>query len=75
MTKRTYAILSGEGERGTWRMAQATEIGIKRILTRERSNGDRWAHAYYKPPGADDVGVDVETGEPRGDVFVGDRRY
>jgi hypothetical protein len=60
MTKTTYAILSGEGERGTWRMASATDRGIKRILTRERCHGDRWAHAYEL---FDGVWYDVETGE------------
>jgi len=70
-----YAVLSGEGDNGTWRMIEATERGIKRILTIARNGGDRWAHAYYKPHGIGDVGVDVETGSARGGVFVGDRRY
>ena len=73
--KTTYAILSGEGERGTWALKQATGRGIKRILTNERCGGDRWAKAFYKPQGVSDVGIDVETGEARGMVFCGERRY
>lgn len=45
MEKRTYIVWSGEGERGTKRIVTATETGIKRILTRERCGGDRWAYA------------------------------
>jgi len=47
MTKEKYLVLSGEGERGTWKLSNAiTEIGLKRLLTKERCNGDRWAKAY-----------------------------
>lgn len=75
MEKTMYAVLSGEGTTGNWRMVAATNRGIKRILTKERCGGDRWAKAFYKPQGASDVGIDVETGEARGSVFVGERRY
>jgi hypothetical protein len=44
--RKVYWILSGEGEIGTWKSVVATEIGLKRILTRERCGGDRWAHAH-----------------------------
>ena len=44
-TTRTWIIWSGEGEVGTSEIRQATDIGIRRILTRERCNGDRWAWA------------------------------
>ena len=40
-----WAIWSGEGEIGTKAIKVATTIGIKRILTKERCNGDRWAYA------------------------------
>jgi len=73
--KNWYAVLSGEGSIGTWSMHCVTDIGIKRILTRERCGGDRWANAYYKPHGVGDVGIDYDTGVPRGGVFVGNRRY
>ena len=63
--KTKYYILSGEGTEGTWRKVHATDIGIKRILTRERCGGDRWARAYTLARGAAFVGVDTETGEAR----------
>lgn len=34
--KKTYYIISGEGECGTWSRKVATERGIKRILARGR---------------------------------------
>lgn len=43
--KKTWVIWSGEGERGHKDIKQATDLGIKRILTRERAGGDRWAWA------------------------------
>ncbi len=43
MTK--YVVWSGEGEIGHKRIVKATPMGIKRILTRERCGGDRWAYA------------------------------
>jgi hypothetical protein len=44
-TKKTWVIWSGEGERGHKEIKQATDTGIRRILTRERCGGDRWAYA------------------------------
>ena len=59
-----YYILSGEGSIGSWRAVRATATGIKRILTRERCGGARWARAYRK--GADGAAAnDIETGELR----------
>ncbi len=58
-----YWIVSGEGECGTWERKIATERGIKRILAKERCNGDRWAHAYgdiYKTKYGGIAGFDVE---------------
>lgn len=40
-----WAIWSGEGEWGTKEIKTATLQGIKRILTAERCNGQRFAHA------------------------------
>ncbi len=46
--KRKYLIFSGEGEYGNWELTNPiTSIGLKRKLTKERCNGDRWAKAYY----------------------------
>ena len=45
MGKIKWAIWSGEGEIGHKTIKTATLTGIKRILTRERCNGDRWAYA------------------------------
>lgn len=44
---RSISIVSGEGDGpGTIvRTKSRTVIGIKRILTRERCEGDRWAYA------------------------------
>ena len=44
--KKTYWILSGEGEEGTWGKHIATLTGIKRIATKERCGGDRWASIW-----------------------------
>jgi hypothetical protein len=44
-TTKTWIIWSGEGEVGTSEIKKATDNGIKRILTRERCGGDRWAYA------------------------------
>ena len=44
--KKTYWILSGEGEEGTWEKHIATLTGIKRIATKERCNGDRFARIW-----------------------------
>ena len=48
--KKTYWILSGEGEEGTWGKHIATLTGIKRIATKERCGGDRWARIWEEIP-------------------------
>ena len=48
--KKTYWILSGEGEIGTWEKHVATLTGIKRIATKERCGGDRWAQIWEEIP-------------------------
>lgn len=48
--KKTYWILSGEGESGTWEKHHATLTGIKRIATKERCGGDRWASIWEEVP-------------------------
>lgn len=48
--RKTYWILSGEGETGTWRRHIVTLAGAKRIATRERCGGDRWARIYEEVP-------------------------
>lgn len=45
MEKKKWVIWSGEGEKGHKDIKMATITGIKRILTRERCGGDRWAYA------------------------------
>ena len=62
--KKTYWVISGEGERGTWERVATTERGIKLRLMRERCGGDRWAHAYGDVLETDSglVGIDIETG-------------
>ena len=44
-TRINWTIWSGEGDRGYRETKSATLQGIKRILTIERCNGDRWAYA------------------------------
>jgi hypothetical protein len=51
--KKTYWILSGEGENGTWEKHIATLTGIKRIATKERCGGDRWARIWEEIPETD----------------------
>ena len=51
--KKTYWILSGEGENGTWEKHTATLTGIKRIATKERCGGDRWAQIWEEIPETD----------------------
>ena len=51
--KKTYWILSGEGEIGTWEKHVATLTGIKRIATKERCGGDRWAQIWEEIPETD----------------------
>lgn len=48
-----YWILSGEGESGTWEKKYCTELGAKRIATRERCGGDRWASVWEEMPETD----------------------
>ena len=69
--KTTYIVISGEcvGE-GTRREVKATDRGIKRILTRERCDGDRWARAYYRLNRWENIGIDAETGEARFNIFA-----
>lgn len=44
--RQTYTITSGEGTgQGKTETVRLTEIGLKRRLTKERCNGDRWAFA------------------------------
>lgn len=43
--RKLYKIISGEGEVGTVEYKMLTELGLKRVLTRERCGGDRWAKA------------------------------
>lgn len=70
-TKTEYVIFSGEGTgEGTRRVVVATDRGIKRILTRERCGGDRWAKAYYRLNRWQDTGINSEDGEARPFVFV-----
>lgn len=76
--KRHYVIWSGEGTGPAQHrvLVEMTDIGIKRRLTRERQGGDRWAMAFYKDIwGTDDVGIDVETGQAKGMVFINEFRY
>lgn len=40
-----WVVWSGEGEQGTKEFRCATEIGIKRHLTKEKCHGDRWSFA------------------------------
>jgi hypothetical protein len=40
-----WIVWTGEGDRGTRREVMATDTGIRRIVTKERCHGDRWAHA------------------------------
>lgn len=64
--KHEYRIISGEGAGpGTIETAWLTDIGVKRRLTRERCNGDRWARAFYRIASGLLVFVDFETGEAR----------
>jgi hypothetical protein len=59
----TIIIISGEGEEGTITAyhGKDTERAIKTRLTREQSNGDRWARAYrlaqVGDAMSDDIGV------------------
>lgn len=64
--KTTYIVISGEGcGEGISRKVQATDRGIKRILTKERCGGDRWARAFYRLNAHTQIGIDSESGEAR----------
>lgn len=64
---KTYYLLSGVGEFGTWKRVTTTERGIRRALERERCGGYREAAAFV----VEDIGEilamvsDVETGRTR----------
>ena len=69
---KTYYILSGEGEIGTWKKIETTDIA--KALKVARCGGDRWAKAVKDVYETEDgfAGYDVETGEVRsvpGDVI------
>ena len=49
--RQNWSVCSGEGTEGFIETRTATELGIKRILIRERCNGDRWARAIEMLPG------------------------
>ena len=66
--KKTYWILSGEGETGTWKKHVATLTGIKRIATKERCNGDRWARIWEEIPETETTEAhiyDIDNGDMR----------
>ena len=65
--KKKWALCSGEGEIGHIESKTATELGIKRILTRERCGGDRWARATEIGPGET-----VEQADARGAAMGSD---
>ena len=60
-------IISGEGDVGTVELytGKHSKRAIKLRLSRERSNGDRWARAiqYSHENEHGKVGLDLETGE------------
>ena len=66
---RTYFVLSGEGELGSWDVVTTTEDGIKRRLQEERCGGDRWARAFtdaYEIAEGGFAATEIESGETRG---------
>ncbi len=66
--KKTYWILSGEGEEGTWGKHIATLTGIKRIATKERCGGDRWARIWEEIPETETTEAhicDIDNGDMR----------
>lgn len=66
--RQVYYILSGEGECGSWKRVESTPYGIRKMLTRERCHGDRWAHAYadaYRTQLDEWAARDIETGAVR----------
>lgn len=63
--KKTYYIISGEGEKGKWERHHVTE---RKILNLERCGGDRFARAYTdlaETKYGEIVGYDIETGEEK----------
>ena len=66
--KKTYWILSGEGEEGTWSKHYCTLPGIKRIATKERCNGDRFARIWEEIPETETTEAhiyDIDNGDMR----------
>ncbi len=57
--RKTYFVLAGEGEQGTWTVRRTNDI--ERLLRRERCGGDRWAIAVA----AEDV-FECEDGQLAG---------
>ena len=48
--RKTYWILSGEGDRGTWKRHITTPRGASMRATKERCGGDRWAQIWEEIP-------------------------
>ena len=68
ITENPIIIISGEGERGTIEQytGKKTQRAIKRRLTKEQCNGERWAKAVqylHDTAYGDKAGVDLVTGE------------
>ena len=66
--KKTYWILSGEGETGTWEKHHCTLTGAKRIATKERCGGDRWARIFEEVPETETelaYVIDIDNGDMR----------
>lgn len=67
--KKAIMIISGEGDTGIAEKytGKHTALAIKCRLTRERSNGDRWATAiqYSHESESGAVGIDLVSGEYR----------
>jgi len=59
--KKNYWILSGEGENGTWEKHHCTLTGAKRIATKERCGGDRWAQVFEEIPGTETEEAYIES--------------
>ncbi len=66
--KKTYWMLTGEGEVGTWERHICTLRGIQRIATRERCGGDRWATIWEEIPETDTTEahiINIDSGDIR----------
>mgnify|MGYP001170135573 CR=1 FL=1 len=66
--KKNYWILSGEGENGTWEKHHCTLTGAKRIATKERCGGDRWARIFEEVPETETelaYVIDIDNGDMR----------